>query len=170
MTSCSFPFHFGAADGPTSATSRGAKLKEVVKTSAVRGHRLCMDSTSTYSPHSCSAHKIGRSLRSFARLIPSGSWPFKILSTISGASDVSRRKRPTYVRSTPLAAARSSRPAYSPDSSCSCQRYALTKAETSEPLVSRSGATWPLSPGVRCNARSFHCLVFLTSMRHCQLL
>ncbi len=43
---------------------------------------------------------------------------------------MSRSIRPTYVRSTPLAAAKSSRLAYSPDSSCSCQRYALARAET----------------------------------------
>ena len=80
----------------------------------------------------------GRSLRSFAKLIPSGSSPLSILSTISGAREVSRRKRLTYLRSTPLAVARSSRFIYSLDSSCSCQRYALAKAYTSEPLVTFS--------------------------------
>ena len=61
---------------------------------------------SAYASHSCSPHTSGRSLRSFAKLIPSGSSPLRILSTISGASEVSLKNRPTYVRSTLLAAAR----------------------------------------------------------------
>jgi hypothetical protein len=73
----------------------------------------------------CSLHSKGIPFRSWRRLMPSGSFPSSICSTIVGDREVSCKIRLTCVRSTLFAAAISSMFLYLPDSSWSCQSQAL---------------------------------------------
>ena len=94
-------------------------------------------------------------LRSILRLRRSGSFPSRINSTISGDRDVSRRMRPAYERSRPLAAASSSRLAYWPDSSCSCT--SLLESTVAASALSYRGRTTEREIGGRSSRLSGAC-------------